>query len=197
MAMVGVSGTAMTVEQVVRRTAQHEVLHCAYASSCAMEVEWVRCRPRGQAQFCMPISLKSLYTRYTRHPVRTIAQLRHIAGVLLAPYVILDNIPRGVHPVAYAAGTDREQLEAWGDRWELYRAWTQPAGPTWRALCCDARFAVVCWYGDVGRRALVDMLADVLLECGMLDGHTWQRLVMYNISRHLKEKDKERRARLF
>jgi hypothetical protein len=116
--------------------------------------------------------------------------------VLLAPYVILDNIPRWVHPVEYAAGTDRAQLEQWGDRWELYRAWTQPAGPTWRALCIDARYAVVSWAYDVGRQSTLDRLVDALLESGILGGATWRSLVREHTPAWLRKKDREYYAAL-
>jgi hypothetical protein len=186
-------GLTMTaIEQACKRTAEHETLHALYAVNCGMAVNWTRCRPSGETEFDLPMSIKNLYSHYTRHPVATIAKLRQIAGTVLAPFVILDRIPRGEHPMEYAVGPDRELLEQWGDRWELYRAWTQPAGPTWRAITVDAKYAIVSWYYDLGRRALIDMLADVLLERGMLDGHSWLRLIKYNISDHLKAQDKRR-----
>jgi hypothetical protein len=190
--MVTEREATLSVEAACKRTAEHEVLHSLYATSCGMTVNWTRCRPSGQTEFDLPMSIKSFYSHYTRHPVATIAKLRQIASVVLAPYVILDHIPRGEHPMGFAQGEDLALLEQWGQRWTLYREWTQPAGPSWRAVCCDARFAVVCWHSDIGRRALIDMLADVLLERGMLDGHSWLRLIKYNISDHLKGQDKRR-----
>jgi hypothetical protein len=142
------------------------------------------------------MALTRLYTRYKEHPARTIGQLRQICGSVLAPYIILDYTPLEATPMAYATGSDLELLEAWAQRWELVRWMTDPVGPTWRALCMHARHTVYAWYHDLGRAEMVAKLATCLLDVGMLDGHTWQRLVRHHTSNHLRQKDKERRARI-
>jgi hypothetical protein len=184
------------VEEACWTTARHEVLHALYGTSCGWSIHWTRCRPSGQTSCDLPMALRRFYSNYRQHPARTIGMLRQICGFALAPYVILDAIPLEANPMAYALGTDLALLEQWRDRWACYSWMTTPPGPSWRRLCLDARHTVYAWYHDLGRAELVEQLATTLLDVGWIDGSTWERLVMYNISRHLKEKDKERRARI-
>jgi hypothetical protein len=127
-------------------------------------------------------------------PLQTIRKLEQIAGLLLAPYTILDHIPRGEHPMEHVEGADLALLEQWGQRWDIYHAWTQPAGPTWRAICCTARHTVLVWHDDVGRKDVIDRLVHDLLASGMIDGFRWHQLVRQYTPSWLKKKDKEHYA---
>src|SRR5262244_1584335 len=92
----------LTLEKRLRRTAQHEVLHSLYATSCGWVVDEVRCHPTGVSRLHWPFPIRDLCPRFRAQPLQTMARLRQVGGMLLAPYVVLDSIPRGEHPMQYA-----------------------------------------------------------------------------------------------
>jgi hypothetical protein len=184
------------VEAACWTTAQHEVLHSLYATSCGWSVELVRCHPHGQSHLRWPFAVRDLCPRYRAHPLQTLAQLRQIAGMLLSPYIVVDCPPRGVHPMEAAVGRDRDHLERWGAAWECYRWLSDPPEASWRSLCIDAKYRVLGWAGDPGRKGVIDHLVHDLLEHGILGGSRWHNLVREHTPAWLKKKDKEHYAAL-
>ena len=159
----------MDLKETYLRRARHETLHAGYAVHCDIEIERVVVHPTGVTTLFWPCASQDLWKVMRRNPLQALGRIKDIVGVLTAPEVCLD---------VRTTGPDLAELRSWQQVWEVARLFAHPEGPPWVDILKSARWQIISWHGQIGRKKQLDRLAEILLEHNSLNGN--QFATLYN-----------------
>jgi hypothetical protein len=160
----------MDIETRLQFVARHESLHALFAYHAGLKVDHLSIHPKGETVVQWPFEWRDCFWHYKRSPIKTLRQVRGMAGAIVAPGTLMDG---------HVRDGDLALLSHLKRAWTLARGFTRPSGPQWADIRIQVGVHVRKWFQTPGRTRQIQAVVDVLLEHNQLSGKDFAALAAY------------------